>query len=127
MAMQTAIGRERFKYITAFCGLVATVLPIAAFKTHNPALVGPLVPISILWAFQYDMLYGNLMLRAQVEASRTIKDEPERFFLPTGTGIVEQAKYNRIIGKDEGYKPKLNQEDNVFTALQNNVMNGHKK
>ena len=127
MAMQQAVGRERFKYVTAFCGLLATILPVAAFKTHNPALVFPLVPLSIFWAFQYDMLYGNLMLRAQVEAARTIKEEPERYFLPTGTGIVDQGKYNKIIGQDENYKPILNQTDSVFTTLHKNAMGSHVK
>eukprot|EP00353_Schmidingerella_taraikaensis_P013379 CAMPEP_0185584376 /NCGR_PEP_ID=MMETSP0434-20130131/31855_1 /TAXON_ID=626734 ORGANISM="Favella taraikaensis, Strain Fe Narragansett Bay" /NCGR_SAMPLE_ID=MMETSP0434 /ASSEMBLY_ACC=CAM_ASM_000379 /LENGTH=39 /DNA_ID= /DNA_START= /DNA_END= /DNA_ORIENTATION= len=39
-----------------------------------------------------------MMLRAQKSAAKTIREEPERFFLPEGTGIVEQAKYNEIVG-----------------------------
>ena len=127
MAMQTAIGKERFNYISAFIGLAFVVLPIAAHKKHAPQMVAPLVPLSILWCFQYDMYYGNMMRRAQREAARTIKEEPERFFLPPGTGIVDQPRYNEIIGKPVDYKPKLNQTDNVFTSLHKNMMGGHGK
>ena len=45
-------------------GTLYVVLPLAAFKEHNPKAIIPLVPLSILWCFQYDMLYGNMMIRA---------------------------------------------------------------
>ena len=64
-------------------------LPIAAFKGHNPKAIVPLVPLSILWCFQYDMFYGNMMIRAQRTAAKTIQQEPERFFLPSNSGIVD--------------------------------------
>ena len=53
------------------------------------------------------MYYGNLMMRAQKEATRMIKEEPERFFLPQGTGIVTQGNYNEIVGIPRNYKPAL--------------------
>ena len=76
-------------YLTAFLGIYVCILPFAMHKTHNPALVGPLVPFSILWAFNYDLYYGNMQIRVQKEASRLIREEPERFFLPEGTGIID--------------------------------------
>ena len=49
-----------------------------------------------------------MQMRAQVEAARMIDEEPERFFLPKGSGIMEQSEYNTIIaGKPADYKPKL--------------------
>ena len=37
-----------------------------------------------------------------------IKEEPERFFLPEGSGIIDQKDYNRkILGISENYRPKL--------------------
>ena len=51
-----------------------------------------------------------MQLRAQVEAARVIKEEPERFFLPTKAGILEPHEYNKIIGIAEDYKPKLTDE-----------------
>ena len=101
------MARERFKYYSVFVGLIWFVAPIAAYKHKNPAALGVCLPTGIAWAFQYDMAYGTLMLRAQKEAAHTIKNEPERFFLPEGTGIVNQKEYNKIVGLPENYKPKL--------------------
>ena len=47
------------------------------------------------------------MIRAQREAAKQIKEEPERFFLPKGTGITDQDRYNQIIGVPANFRPKL--------------------
>ena len=107
LATKMAMAKERLKYYSVFVGLVWLVVPIAAYHHHKPQMLAALVPVSISWAFQYDMAYGTMMFRAQKEASRTIKDEPERFFLPEGSGIVDQKGYNKIFGLPENYKPKL--------------------
>ena len=106
MAMQTAIAQERFHYYSGFAGTLFTILPIVAIRTKNAAALGPLLPVGFAWAFQYDVAYGNLMLRAQKDASRMIKEEPERFFMPSGNGMVTQEDYNRIIGLPKDYAPK---------------------
>ena len=49
MAMGMAIGKERFTYYSVFVGLLYTTLPIAAIKSHNPMLLGPLFPLTIAW------------------------------------------------------------------------------
>ena len=51
MAMQTAIGKERFKYFSYFMATLYVALPLGAFKEHNPKLIIPLVPLSLLWCF----------------------------------------------------------------------------
>ena len=63
MASQIAMGRERFRYQCYMYGLAYTFLPIIAFVTKNPKACIPLVPISFISAFQYDMLYGNMQVR----------------------------------------------------------------
>ena len=47
------------------------------------------------------------MIRAQRSAAKSIKEEPERFFMPEGNGIVDPAKYKQIVGLPKDYKPKL--------------------
>ena len=89
MATNMALGKERFKYYSLFVGLVWIFAPIAVIKTHNPAPLGGMLVTGFAWTFQYDMFYGNLIVRAQKEAARLIKEEPERFFLPHGSGIIE--------------------------------------
>ena len=51
MSMGNAIGKERFRYYSFFFGTLAIVLPLASHKTHNPVMLAPLVPLSILWLF----------------------------------------------------------------------------
>ena len=103
-----ASKKEGFKYYSIFVGTLFAVLPIAAFKTRNPKLLMPLFPMSFGWTFQFDMYYGTLLVRARKEASRMIKEEPERFFLPQNNGIIEQTSYNKIIGIPENYQPRIN-------------------
>ena len=86
--MMMAMGKQSFSYYSIFVGTLWLILPIAAIKKHNPALLGPLFPMSIAWTYQYDMFYGTLQLRAQKEAARLIKEEPERFFLPNGNNML---------------------------------------
>ena len=107
MSMQMAVGKERFFYYSIFVGLVWLALPMVAIKEKKPQLLAPVVVTGFGWCYQYDMFYGNLFRRAQKEAERLIKEEPERFFLPPGTGIVEQKQYNKIIGIPENYRPRI--------------------
>ena len=83
------MGRERMNYLTALIAIFAVIGPIGAHKTKNPALVVPLFPLSLLWCYQYDLYYGNMQIRVQKEAARLIREEPERFFLPSGSKIID--------------------------------------
>ena len=107
MATQMAIKKEQFKYYSFFVGLVWTFCPIIAIKGHMPQMFFPMIVTGFAWTFQYDMLYGNLFLRAQKEAARMIKEEPERFFMPEGNGIIDQKKYYEVLNIPANYKPKL--------------------
>jgi hypothetical protein len=40
-----------------------------------------------------------------------IKEEPERFFMPEGNGIVTREEYHGIVGLPKDYKPKITHED----------------
>ena len=88
MSFQMGMGKERFWYYSVFVGTMYVLLPIGAIKTKNPAMIVGLFPMSVGWTFQYDMLYGDMQVRARKEAARLIKEEPERFFLPEGNGIL---------------------------------------
>ena len=108
MSMQLAIARERFWYYSVFVGTLAIVLPIGAIKTRNPKIMGPLFPMSVSWTYQYDLYYGNMQIRARKEAERMIREEPERFWLPENSGILDQKAYNKLMNVPEDYKPKIN-------------------
>ena len=72
-------------------------MPIFAIKKKNPQICAPLFPFAFLAAFQYDMLYGNMQIRAQKEAARMIKEEPERFFMVEGNGMLSHQEYLKIM------------------------------
>lgn len=98
MATQIAMGRERLNYYAAFYLLSAALMIMAALKKKNPALIGPLVPLSFVLLFQYDMCYGNMMERIRSAADELITNNPYKFYLPEHSGIVTVEEYERIIG-----------------------------
>ena len=102
------MGRERFRYQAYFFGLLVFVLPLAAFKTKDPAKLFPFLPMSFLCAFQYDSLYGNMHMRIQHEAARLIREEPERFYMPRGNGLVTHAEYKEHAKVPADYKERIN-------------------
>ena len=104
LAFQMGMGKERFWYYSVFVGIMYVLLPIGAVKKHNPAMLVGLLPMTLGWTFQYDMLYGDMQLRARKEAARLIKEEPERFFLPENNGILKQDEYNKLLGLPEDYR-----------------------
>lgn len=76
MAAQFAVGKERFHWYSAFYFLGLVTLPIAAIKSKNPGPIIPLVIITFVWAYQFDMFYGNKQFRVQKEAARLLREEP---------------------------------------------------
>mgnify|MGYP001626603484 CR=1 FL=1 len=64
MATMMAMNKERFWYYSLFVGLVWIAGPVVAIKTHNPAPLGIMVTTGFGWTFQYDMFYGNMIVRA---------------------------------------------------------------
>lgn len=92
------MGRQTFKYYSGFYYTVAFLCTVGAIKTKNPKLIIPLIPLSFVYAFQYDMCYGDMMERAIKEADALIVDNPYKFYLPDHSGIVSIPEYERILG-----------------------------
>ena len=40
-------------------GTITPLLLVAAIKKRNPAFLGPLIPLSFVWAYQYDFVFGT--------------------------------------------------------------------
>ncbi|NWW72179.1 PLRKT protein, partial [Climacteris rufus] len=62
-AMHIAWTREFLKYFGTFFGLAAVVLTTGAIKRKNPAVLLPMLPLSFVLSYQYDMGYGTLLQR----------------------------------------------------------------
>ena len=65
LATQVAMGRERFWYYQWFFITAVVGLTLGALKNKNPMALGPLVPLGFAYAYQKDMLYGDMMNRVQ--------------------------------------------------------------
>ncbi|NXQ32467.1 PLRKT protein, partial [Alaudala cheleensis] len=62
-AMQIARTQEFLKYFGTFFGLAAVVLTTGAIKRKNPAVLLPILPLSFVFSYHYDMGYGTLLQR----------------------------------------------------------------
>nr|KAF6486561.1 plasminogen receptor with a C-terminal lysine [Rousettus aegyptiacus] len=67
MAMQIAWSREFLKYFGTFFSFAAVSLTAGAIKRKKPAFLVPLVPLSFVFIYQYDLGYGTLLQRMKDE------------------------------------------------------------
>jgi hypothetical protein len=93
LAHQFAMGKDRFMfykyfYYTASLGLLAN-----AFKTKNPHVLGPLVPLSFVFAYQWDFYHGNKLLRVRKEAENLLDNHPELFYPAFNSGMINERDY----------------------------------
>jgi hypothetical protein len=79
-------------------------LILGASKTKNPKILAPLLPLGFVYAFQYDMVYGNMMERAMATADTLIVEHPMKFAMPPHGGIVDPEEYMNILNIKDGKK-----------------------
>nr|XP_056717960.1 plasminogen receptor (KT) [Euleptes europaea] len=85
VAMQIAWSREILKYLGAFFGLAAVGLTTGVIKKKkNPGLFLPMVPLSFILAYQYDMDYGSLLQRMKGEAENILDTVCTMLKMPKG-------------------------------------------
>jgi hypothetical protein len=61
---------------------------LSAIKKKNPAFIGPLIPLTAAYAFQYDMLYSDMFERAQKTADDLLANDAQKFYFPDNAGLV---------------------------------------
>ncbi|XP_062455406.1 plasminogen receptor (KT) [Rhea pennata] len=83
-AMQIAWTREFLKYFGTFFGLAAVGLTAGAIKKKNPGVLLPIVPLSFIFAYQYDMGYGTMLQRVKGEAENILEAQSTSLELPKG-------------------------------------------
>ncbi|XP_044512582.1 plasminogen receptor (KT) [Gracilinanus agilis] len=95
MAMQIAWTREFLKYFGTFFGIAAISLTAGAIKKKQPGLFFPIVPLSFIFAYQYDMGYGTLLQRMKGEAENILETENSKLQLPRGSITFETLEKAR--------------------------------
>ncbi|XP_038196356.1 plasminogen receptor (KT) [Arvicola amphibius] len=92
MAMQIAWSREFLKYFGTFFGIATISLTSGAIKRKKPALLIPIVPLSFIFTYQYDMGYGTLLQRMKREAEDILDTEKAKLELPKGMITFESLE-----------------------------------
>ncbi|XP_028911884.1 plasminogen receptor (KT) [Ornithorhynchus anatinus] len=95
MAMQIAWTREFLKYFGTFFGIAAVSLTAGAIKNKKPFLFFPLIPLSFVFAYEYDMGYGTLLQRMKGEAENILEAENDKLQLPKGMITFESLEKAR--------------------------------
>ncbi|KAK7474287.1 hypothetical protein BaRGS_00034479 [Batillaria attramentaria] len=101
MAMQIARGRDLFNWWASFYAVAATGSIIGFAKKRNPAPLVPLVPLTFIVGYLYDMAYGSKMDRMREEADRIIDGEPGLLSMPHGLPTFNDIEKARLAQKDE--------------------------
>ncbi|XP_039946413.1 plasminogen receptor (KT) [Hirundo rustica] len=91
-AMQIAWTREFLKYFGTFCGLAAVVLTTGAIKRKNPLVLLPMLPLSFVFSYHYDMGYGTLLQRIKGEAENILDTQSTLLELPKGRLTFEDLE-----------------------------------
>ncbi|XP_020861973.1 plasminogen receptor (KT) [Phascolarctos cinereus] len=95
MAMQIAGSRELLKYFGTFFGIATMGLTAGAIKRKQPGLFLPVIPLSFILAYQYDMGYGTLLQRMKGEAESILDTENNKLQLPRGMITFETVEKSR--------------------------------
>lgn len=95
IAMQIAWSREFLKYFGTFFGIATFSLTAGAIKRKKPALFIPIVPLSFIFAYQYDLGYGTLLQRMKGEAEDILETEKSKLQLPKGMITFESVEKAR--------------------------------
>lgn len=82
VATQIAMGRDMLRFYGAFAALLAAGLGAAAARKRNPAFLGPLLPLSFVLAYQYDLAYHTKLERVGAEADAILLHERHLLRLP---------------------------------------------
>ncbi|XP_028619948.1 plasminogen receptor (KT) [Grammomys surdaster] len=95
MAMQIAWSREFLKYFGTFFGIATISLTAGAIKRKRPAFLVPIVPLSFIFTYQYDLGYGTLLQRMKSEAEDILETERTKLEPPKGLITFESLEKAR--------------------------------
>ncbi len=99
LAHQFAIGKDRFEFYKYFYGFSLCGLLARAFNSRNSYILAPLVLLSFVFAYQWDIYCGNKMNRVRKDAEEMIKNNPELFYPAYNNMILSEEEYKEVISK----------------------------
>ncbi|XP_041358651.1 plasminogen receptor (KT)-like [Gigantopelta aegis] len=109
MAMQMGRARDMFMWFSSFYAVTAVLCIIGA--RHRRGAVIPLLPLTFILGYQYDLAYGNKMMRIRAEADRILDDEALMLEMPHGLPTYSTIEAGRLDQKD---KERLTKSNDLF-------------
>lgn len=88
VATQIAMARDMLRFYGVVYGFALVGLSAGAVVKRNPAMLAPLVPLSAVLAYQYDLAYHTKMDRVVAEAEAILLNERHLLALPGGALTV---------------------------------------
>ena len=100
MAFGYAQAKERFYWYAGLYSIFTIATPIAWWKGKR-AVVFPWALSSFIFWYQFDMFYGNKMIRIRQMAERLLDEDPNLFRLPKNNLLCNDEDYDKILKMHE--------------------------
>ncbi|KAI8432579.1 hypothetical protein MSG28_013566 [Choristoneura fumiferana] len=104
MALQIAKNRDTCLWLTVFSITTATGLFTGFRRTKRQYLLMPLIPLSFLTLYYWDLAYGNKVHRIRMEAEHIMTHEAESLEWPCGLPSPSSIDVGR---EDEEEKKRI--------------------
>ncbi|XP_026728413.1 plasminogen receptor (KT) [Trichoplusia ni] len=96
MAMQIAKSRDTCLWFTAFYVTAAAGLLTGFRRTKRPYLLMPLIPLTFITLYNWDMAYGNKVHRIRMEAEHIMTHEADSLEWPCGLPTPSSIDLGRL-------------------------------
>ncbi|XP_063388372.1 plasminogen receptor (KT) isoform X2 [Cydia fagiglandana] len=104
MALQIAKNRDTCLWMTAFYITATTGLFTGFRRTKRPYLLMPLIPLTFVTLYYWDLAYGNKVHRIRMEAEHIMTHEAESLEWPCGLPSPSSIDIGR---EDEEEKKRI--------------------
>ncbi|CAH0696384.1 unnamed protein product [Spodoptera exigua] len=96
MAMQIARSRDTCLWFTTFYVVAAAGLGSGFRRTKRPYLLIPLVPLTFVTLYYWDLAYGNKIHRIRMEAEHIMTHEQDSLEWPCGLPTPSSIDLGRL-------------------------------
>ncbi|CAG5026660.1 unnamed protein product [Parnassius apollo] len=100
-ALQIARSRDIFLWFSAFNITAATGLLTGFRRTKRPYLLAPLVPLTFVNLYYWDLAYGNKVHRIRMEAEHIMSHESDMLELPCGLPTPSSVDQGRLDAEEK--------------------------
>ena len=101
MAMQIARARDMFLWFGSFYAVAVSAMIAGAAKSKTKTPLVPILPLTFVLGYQYDMAYYTKIERMRAEADRIMDGETELLTIPHGVPTMQSIEQARLKQKDK--------------------------